>query len=358
MFDDLMSALVETDQVRKLPIGSLLALLAVYLVVIGPFDRWLVRRLRKPMLTWVTFPAYVAVFSLLLYAIGFHLRAGKTEWNELHLVDLHPLGTNAVSVGLRGRSYGSVYSPANERYSFSLERASSVFRRPFGEVDLVAANPGLSTRARADGMDADLFVPIWTSRSVTAEWAGMGSAPLEAELSPDASSITFRNTGPDRITAIWVVESRLVHGPIREIPPGGMATLQRRSEDADSRNRFLEGHQQRFLDVLNQRRFMFGRRDEAPRLLDRGGAVVAASILGSDLPPPGEAEARESDSGYQTRGAAGQDISALLQDGGLLVFAWVEGHRPSPPLNRFEVSRQRTTTVFRMLLRPQDPSRP
>jgi len=36
----------------------------------------------------------------------------------------------------------------------------------------------------------------------------------------------------------------------------------------------------------------------------------------------------------------------------------VEDHRPSGPLNRFEVSRHRTTTVFRMLIRPKNPSRP
>lgn len=358
IFDDVMSALVETEQVRKLPIVSLLALLVVYLVVIGPFDRWLVRRLRKPILTWVTFPAYVVVFSLMLYAIGFHLRAGKTEWNEFHLVDLHPLGTNALAAGVRGRTYGSVYSPSNDRYALSLDRDSAVFRRPFGETDLVGGNSGLLSRSKAEGMDAELFVPIWTSRTATAEWAGTATAPFETALSPDATTISFRNTGPDRITAIWVVESGLVHGPIRDLPPGGTAALNRRSGGGVSRMGFLEEHLPRFRAVLNHRRAMFGRSDDPPRLTDRGATVVAASILGSDAPPPEETDEREEDRGYRSRGAAGQDMSSLLRDGGLLVFALVEDHRPSGPLNRFEVSRHRTTTVFRMLIRPKNPSRP
>jgi hypothetical protein len=103
---------------------------------------------------------------------------------------------------------------------------------------------------------------------------------------------------------------------------------------------------------------MFGRSDDPPRLNDRGAAVVAASILGSEVPPLEETDEREEDRGYRSRGAAGQDMSSLLRDEGLLVFALVEDHRPSGPLNRFEVSRHRTTTVFRMLLRPQNPSRP
>lgn len=358
MFDDVMSALVETEQVRKLPIVSLLALLVVYLVVIGPFDRWLVRRLRKPMLTWVTFPAYVVAFSLMLYAIGFHLRAGKTEWNEIHLADLHPLGTNGAVVGVRGRTYGSVYSPSNERYALSLDRDSAGFRRPFGEMDLVGGNSGLLSRGKAEGMDAELFVPIWTSRTAAAEWAGTATAPFEAALSADGANVSFRNTGPDRITAIWVVESGLVHGPIRDLPPGGTAALNRRSGGGVSRMGFLEEHLPRFRSVLNHRRSMFGRSDDPPRLTDRGATVVAASILGTDVPPPEEAGEREEDRGYRSRGATGQDMSSLLRDEGLLVFALVEDHRPSGPLNRFEVSRHRTTTVFRMLLRPLNPSRP
>jgi hypothetical protein len=103
---------------------------------------------------------------------------------------------------------------------------------------------------------------------------------------------------------------------------------------------------------------MFGRSDDPPRLNDRGAAVVAASILGSEVPPLEETDEREEDRGYRSRGAAGQDMSSLLRDEGLLVFALVEDHRPSDPLNRFEVSRHRTTSVFRMLLRPQNPSRP
>ena len=86
--DGIFGAMIDTRQVHKLPVTWLLLLLVVYLVVIGPLDqRWL-KRIGRPMLTWITFPCYVVLFSLLIYFIGYKLRAGESEWNELHLVDV------------------------------------------------------------------------------------------------------------------------------------------------------------------------------------------------------------------------------------------------------------------------------
>ena len=109
--DSVFGAMIETRQVQKLPVGILLLLLVVYLVVIGPLDQWWLRRINRPMLTWVTFPAYVVLFSLLIYYLGFRLRAGNSEYNELHLVDVLPRGTGGAV--LRGRTFTSLYSPAN-----------------------------------------------------------------------------------------------------------------------------------------------------------------------------------------------------------------------------------------------------
>ncbi len=75
--DGIFGAMIDTKQVRKLPLGWLLALLAAYLVVIGPLDQYWLKKINRQMLTWVTFPCYVAIFSGLIYYIGFHLRAGE-----------------------------------------------------------------------------------------------------------------------------------------------------------------------------------------------------------------------------------------------------------------------------------------
>ena len=114
--DGVFGAMIDSRQVRKLPVEWLLLLLIVYLLVIGPVDQYWLKRIGRQMLTWLTFPAYVALFSLLIYFIAAKLRAGETEWNELHLVDILLRGERAE---LRGRTYGSLYSPVNARYQLT-----------------------------------------------------------------------------------------------------------------------------------------------------------------------------------------------------------------------------------------------
>src|SRR5204862_1986935 len=126
--DGIFGAMIDSRQVHKLPIGWLLLLLIVYLVIIGPLDQWWLKRINKPMLTWITFPCYVVLFSLLIYFIGYKLRAGESEWNELHLVDVLLNGDRAE---LRGKTYASIYSPSNQKYLLAGPQKVATFRGEF-----------------------------------------------------------------------------------------------------------------------------------------------------------------------------------------------------------------------------------
>jgi hypothetical protein len=119
--DGVFGALIDSRQIKKLPVTWLLLLLVVYLVVIGPFDRWWLKKINRQMLTWITFPSYVVLFSLLIYFIGYKLRAGETEWNQLNIVDVLPRGDK---VDLRGRTYISIYSSGNARYKVQGENVA------------------------------------------------------------------------------------------------------------------------------------------------------------------------------------------------------------------------------------------
>ena len=114
--DGIFGSMIDSKQVRKLPLAWLLALLAAYLAVIGPLDQYWLKKINRQMLTWMTFPLYVVAFSGLIYLIGFHLRAGELEWNELNVVDVLPdLLPELPSAVLRGETYVSIYSPVNAR---------------------------------------------------------------------------------------------------------------------------------------------------------------------------------------------------------------------------------------------------
>ena len=156
--DGLFGAMIDSKQVRKLPLAWLLVLLVAYLLVIGPFDRYWLKKINRQMLTWITFPCYVVFFSGLIYFIGFKLRAGDSEMNELSFVDVLP-------GSLRGRTFTSIYSPANNTYSLMGDQRFATVR---GEFMGGFGNGGESSRgditARGNGFEARGFVPVWTSQ--------------------------------------------------------------------------------------------------------------------------------------------------------------------------------------------------
>ncbi len=160
--DGVFGAMIDSKQVRKLPVEWLLLLLIVYLVVIGPFDQYWLKRIRRPMLTWITFPCYVVLFSLLIYFIGYKLRAGESEWNELNIVDVFNRGEQAE---LRGRTYASIYSPVNAKYRVEGQEHFSTFR---GEFQSSWSGGQEGERAdvlqTGDNFKADISVPVWTSQ--------------------------------------------------------------------------------------------------------------------------------------------------------------------------------------------------
>jgi len=140
-------------------VGWLLLLLVVYLVVIGPLDRIWLKKIGKPMLTWITFPSYVVLFSLLIYFIGYQLRSGEMEWNELHVVDVSPHGERA---DLRGRVFCSAYSPANAKYNVASEQNFSTLRGEVGQGGAQEVSKAM-VEQRGNGFVAQLDVPVWTS---------------------------------------------------------------------------------------------------------------------------------------------------------------------------------------------------
>ncbi len=92
-------------------VGGLFLLILLYLLVVGPFDYFLLRRLRKLEYTWFTFPAYVLVFTLFILFVGgaFIQRAGHQR--EMVVVDHYP-----ETGFLRRRALSAVLAPGDAYY--------------------------------------------------------------------------------------------------------------------------------------------------------------------------------------------------------------------------------------------------
>ena len=345
--DGVYGAMLDSRQVSKLPIVWLLLLLAAYLVIIGPVDRIWLKRINKQMLTWLTFPAYVAIFSLLIYFIGYKLRAGQLELNELHIVDVLP-GQQEV---LRGRSYVSIYSPLNDDYRLGGSFERSGIRSEYGGT--FQGNMASSLRVqRAPGkLDASAHVPIWTSRLLCSEWLASGKGGITAALTKSGRSsyeLAIKNGLDKAITgAILLAEGKVTELELQS-PPGGTLTIRVHIGSSADSNPHIDfesiSHAGRFVNAVNARNMVFGDTERGriePMLMN----LVACSfptLLGSNN-PAGHFVPSFNSSG-------GLDLSAHAERGGAVLFLLAENHAPIPSTGLFETKLAQTRTLYRIPL--------
>lgn len=256
--DAVYGAMIETRQVRKLPVEWLLALLVVYLGVIGPFDRWFLKKINRQMLTWVTFPAYVVLFSLLIYYLGYRLRAGETEWGELHVVDVLPRGEQAL---LRGRTYGSIYSPANARYRLGSDLPTATLRSEFlGPAAGGQESARIEAALKPTGFDAGVAVPVWSSLLVVSDWENTATAPFTATPGRNAAgrpALTVQNRLPRALADVVIVTDQRVY-PVGELAAGASREIELNPAAGRNLSDLVGPQFQRFYQAAQRRQRAFG----------------------------------------------------------------------------------------------------
>ena len=343
--DGIFGSMIETRQIRKLPIGFLLLLLVVYLVVIGPLDQWWLRKINRPILTWITFPVYVVLFSLLIYFIGFKLRAGLTEWNELHVVDLVPQGDGSRAI-LRGHSFASIYSPRNETYRVSTDTEHGSLRAEFqGLWGNGSDNGRISLRPKPAGFEAEIFVPVWTSQLTVSEWMETTDAPLSAELAaPTGRTITVSNRTGNRMGPVWVVAG----GQVRSVPTldaHATVDIALNGSDGSPLTALIGRHKAEFQNVVTRRQEVFGSSEKSH--IDEWPEASLAASFGSQV-------ILENGDARDFVWPPGVDLTPLAQRQDVLVLAWMPDTSLIQPLSQFQPKLGRRATLLRLSV----PARP
>jgi len=337
--DGVYGSMIDSRQVQKLPVKWLLLLLVVYLVVIGPLDQMILKKLNRQMLTWVTFPGYVVLFSLLIYYIGYRLRAGETEWNELHVVDVLP---RVEGADLRGRTYASVYSPVNARYRMSSELPLSTLRGEFlGAMGGGRESARLELKQRDSGFDAQVFVPVWTSQLLVWEWSQMAAVPFEVSFASKGTQpeVTVSNRLAAPLANVRVVSGQLVYD-LGECPASQSITVPLTPGAGQPLLDELESRASTFSESVKRRQVAFGSSAEAWVDLAPEN-LLAASLLG-------HAQRRISGNQRQFISPAGAEVTPLLGEDQALVLAWVEGFAPVSSLRQFDAVRNSRNTLLRL----------
>jgi hypothetical protein len=347
--DGVLGALTDSKQIRKLPMAWLFVLLLAYLAVIGPVDQYVLKRLNRQMLTWLTFPAYVALFSLLIYYIGYRLRAGEAEWNEFHVVDVILHGARSDQ---RGHAYGSIYSPINAQYPVACEAPCADLR---GEVGYLGGQEVSKAEIDQQGntFKARLDAPIWTSQLYVTDWWRQTTTPLQfglTYLGTDRWLVTTTNLSGRRLSkSSLVLEGRLY--PLGELGRTNTFVITR-GTGTPVRD-FARAQSGGFAQAVEWRSRPWG--SSRPETIpDPYAAAVALSFL------PEEGGTAPNQPGWRSGFTTlrGLDLTGNADRGDTILLAWMPGELLLAPMNKFTPKRSSKQTLLRVLAPSQPPAPP
>ncbi|HTG43416.1 MAG TPA: hypothetical protein VK633_02670, partial [Verrucomicrobiae bacterium] len=318
-------------------VAWLLLLLVVYLVVIGPFDQWWLKKINRQMLTWITFPSYVVLFSLLIYFIGYKLRAGETEWNELNIVDLLPRGDK---VDLRGRTYVSIYSSGNAWYPITGQQGHAAFRTEFADFRGGPKSDQAKTVQQGNSFKAEVFVPVWTSLLYANEWFKTNDTPFVASINDLGSAYLLE---VENLLGRPLTEMRLIVGQsvfeVESIPANEKRSIRLEASKGVNLRQFVRENGAYFQRAVDMRRNPLSE-TAAGQLDNRPLTTVTASFISYLDDQPQRA----------FTSPPGLDLVPQVERGDAVLFAWLPNFSFNEKINSFQPPRFKQDSLVRLTL--------
>ena len=206
----LRSALDRFTGVRLVPFGVVIALVIIYIVLIGPVDYFFLKKVVGRMQwTWITFPLVVLVFCVGAYYLAYYLKGDQLRVNQVDLVDV-----DTDSGFVRGTSWANIFSPRMEAYNLSFQpnapdgKPATDARRLTAWLGLPGSGLGGMNQHTGAGsawqngygftpdLDAMLGVPIqvWSTKSITGRWYAQCDVFPQARLGLDDDMLAGRIT--------------------------------------------------------------------------------------------------------------------------------------------------------------------
>ncbi|TAK01024.1 MAG: hypothetical protein EPO36_06670 [Chloroflexota bacterium] len=202
------------------PIGGLIAILGGYILLIGPVNYLILRRLDRRELAWVTMPILIAVFAVVAYGFGTALRGSDLLVNEVAIVRGAPGATEGTA-----QVYLGIYSPSRSTYQVSVP-GGALLAAPISGDFVVGGDLGIMDVVQGDpALVRDLAVGFSSLRTIRAESAT--TAPLieaDLELNDGLLSGTVRNRSDVTLERVAVVLGGSVK-VIGDIAPGAVAEV-------------------------------------------------------------------------------------------------------------------------------------
>lgn len=199
----LVNAVASLPSLALPPIGGLLLLLLGYIVLIGPVNYLVLRRLDRRDWAWVTMPLLIVAFAVGAYAFGAALRGNDLLVNEVAIVR----GAADTEEGL-GSVYIGIFSPGRGTYQVRVP-GGALLSAPIsteqvggpdaggGQLDLLQGDP---SRVR------DLAVGFGSLRTILAE-TPLAVPRLQADLKLEGGNLvgSVTNTSARPLEGVAVV---------------------------------------------------------------------------------------------------------------------------------------------------------
>lgn len=206
MIGQLRGAMDQFAGVTSVRFSWVVGLIILYVVMIGPLDYLLLRKLQRWHWTWMTFPLIVVLMCGLAILLAQRFRGDSLKLNQVEIVDMDVMGGN-----VRGTTWAHVYSPRGERLQLSVEPGSDLTGTVqdvllswqglpgsgLGGLDARSTQAGdlsqyqislESSSQQAGGIGRyvirDYPVPYASTRSLVARWnatGGLTAEPLESD---------------------------------------------------------------------------------------------------------------------------------------------------------------------------------
>ena len=202
------------------PIGGLVALLGGYILLIGPINYLVLRRLDKREWAWVTMPALIAVFAVGSYTFGTLLRGSDLIVNEVAIVRGAPGATEGIA-----QAYLGVFSPNRGSYQLRVPGGALLSSPVAGDFSVDGSQSSLDVLQGDPSRVRDLAVGFGSLRTVRAESAV--TVPLiQADLRLEDGHLrgTVTNASTEHLLAPAVVLGSTV-AKLSDLAPGAKADL-------------------------------------------------------------------------------------------------------------------------------------
>lgn len=183
------------ESIHRVSPWMVMAWLLALLVVVGPIDYLIVHRvLKKPFLTWVTFPLFAAISGLLASTFSTSLNGESRRANLLNIVNVD------VPSGLvHSRHFVNVYDPGTSQSSMTIEPQALISApriKPTARVvwDGVpeatfggmlrerGIERGATYHQQSDGGLTDVPVIQWSSKSLVGDSVTSAEGLIESNL--------------------------------------------------------------------------------------------------------------------------------------------------------------------------------